>query len=152
MDEVGADDLQDCKSCPDGQFETAPGKAACKQCPVGKRGTTSTSKHQEDAACARCTAGKYQNQTGQLQCEDCSQGTFSSGEMQTQCTPCQVIHARTAYTMAEVDWHCCARLVSSRIRPARRAVSCAAQTNVRLALGFYSVVVLQLGVVRYDPV
>eukprot|EP00045_Choanoeca_perplexa_P018471 m.292788 g.292788 ORF g.292788 m.292788 type:complete len:1973 (+) comp17829_c0_seq1:255-6173(+) len=89
MDQRGADDLSDCKACPDGQFQHTPGQTSCQQCPVGKRGTTSTAKDREGDACARCPRGKYQDQPGQMTCSPCQAGTYSNDEVQTTCKTCQ---------------------------------------------------------------
>eukprot|EP00937_MAST-01D_sp_MAST-1D-sp2_P003447 g3447.t1 len=94
-----------CAVCELSTFQALGGQASCYACPFGKRtverGATSFGECKCDGAsccgpgliyqggtCLSCSAGEYQDLSGQTSCKECPRGQFQTDEGKTFCNNC----------------------------------------------------------------
>jgi hypothetical protein len=94
-----SEQIDSCRSCPEGQFQNTTQQGSCLSCPFGKIAASRGSVVCQDcppgyygdgmrAVCQSCPAGKYQSNAGQLSCEDCDDGKIAFASGSITCADC----------------------------------------------------------------
>ena len=102
----GTDNIEDCRSCSPGQYQTERGKHSCVKTLPGWY-----TDQEKSSLAKKCAIGKYQNEIGQHACKDCGIGkTTDKKEGMSVCTPCP--KGKYATTVGGDDTASCAPCVN----------------------------------------
>jgi len=89
----GSIELDTCKDCPDGFYQSTQASIECTACANGKFGDAA--QQTAISSCKDCIKGTYLDQLGQSMCKDCLAGKFGDAEGATSISSCTKCPGKT---------------------------------------------------------
>ncbi|KAL5246604.1 hypothetical protein ACHWQZ_G018723 [Mnemiopsis leidyi] len=102
------DQVQGCRQCSEGTYNSGGTTSSCYNCPTGKTVAAGSGTSQSDCYWIPCPAAHYLDQV--QGCRQCSEGTYSSGGTASSCSNCptgKTVEAGSGTSESDCTWIPC---------------------------------------------